>query len=51
MGEVKAIETEADCDQAWERFWQLINADAGTPEAQELQQLMKLIEQYEARDG
>lgn len=42
------IETEADYDTALKRVEEIWNAEAGTPEGEELDKLVDMIEEYEA---
>ena len=47
MFKTRSIETEAEYDAALERAADLMDAEEGTPEADELDALATLIEAYE----
>jgi HTH-type transcriptional regulator/antitoxin HigA len=49
MGKIRAIRTEADYDAALSRVDALMDAQLGTPEGDELDVLVDLVELYEAR--
>ncbi|MEQ8820987.1 MAG: transcriptional regulator [Sumerlaeia bacterium] len=46
---IQVIKTEEQCDKAMERIDELWGAEKGTPEADELELLALLVEDYEAR--
>jgi len=49
MGKIKPIRTEADYEAALARIDTLMDAEAGTPEGEELDVLTDLVEHYEAK--
>ena len=49
MGNVKAIRSEADHEAALARIGELMNAELGTPEGEELDVLADLVEHYEEK--
>ena len=49
MGEVKEIRTEADYAAALARVEELMDAELGTPEGEQLNTLADLVERYESR--
>ena len=49
MGNVKAIRSEADHEAALARIGELMNAELGTPEGEELDVLAGLVEHYEEK--
>ncbi len=49
MGKIKAIRNEADYDAALRRIDALMDAEAGTPEGDELDVLTDLVEHYEEK--
>lgn len=49
MQSIRAIRTEADHAQALERIEELLDAEAGTPEGEELDVLTDLVELYEEK--
>lgn len=46
---IKTLETEANYDAALKRIEQLMNAEHNTPEGEELDALVDLVEAYEDR--
>jgi HTH-type transcriptional regulator/antitoxin HigA len=49
VGKIRAIRTEADYEAALARVDVLMDAQLGTPEGDELDVLVDLVELYEAR--
>jgi HTH-type transcriptional regulator/antitoxin HigA len=49
VGKIRAIRTEADYEAALARVDALMDAQLGTPEGDELDVLVDLVELYEAR--
>ena len=49
MADVKGIRTEADYTAALARVEELMDAEPGTPEGEELDTLADLVERYESR--
>jgi HTH-type transcriptional regulator / antitoxin HigA len=49
MSKIRAIRTEADYEAALARIESLMDAEAGTPEGEELDVLTDLVELYQAR--
>src|SRR5688572_3129990 len=49
MGRIKAIRSEADYKSALDRIDALMDAEAGTPEGEELDVLADLVEHYEEK--
>lgn len=49
MAEVKPIRTEADYTAALARIDELMDAEPGTPEGEELDALVDLVELYESK--
>ena len=47
MDTIYQIRTEEDYDAALERAWEIFQADIGSPEGEELERLVTLIEAYE----
>lgn len=49
MSNIRAIRSEADYEAALARINELMDAEAGTPEGEELDVLTDLVELYEAK--
>ena len=47
MGTIHQIRTEKDYDAALARAWEIFHADIGSPEGEEFERLVTLIEAYE----